>query len=70
MHMGVGTLACPDCDAPVFLGPRPMSPADPLWRGFCGRDGHVRDFLSLRGQPTRADARRGARQSGLPAARR
>ena len=52
MQMAVGTLACPDCDAPVFLGPRPMSPADPLWCGFCGREGHVRDFLSL-GEPTR-----------------
>ena len=53
MHVAVGTLACPDCDAPAFLGLRPMSPADPLWCGFCGREGHVRDFLSL-GEPTRA----------------
>jgi hypothetical protein len=28
-EMAVGTLACPDCDAPAFLGPLPMSPADP-----------------------------------------
>ena len=53
MQMAVGTLACPDCDAPVSLGGRPMSPADPLWCGFCGREGRVRDFLSL-GDPTRA----------------
>ena len=53
MQMAVGTLACPDCDAPAFLGPRPTSPAEPLWCGFCGREGHVRDFLSL-GEPTRA----------------
>jgi hypothetical protein len=53
MQMAVGTLACPDCDAPAFLGPRPMSPAEPLWCGFCGREGRLRDFLSL-GEPTRA----------------
>jgi len=53
MQMAVGTLACPDCDAPVFLGGRPRSPADPLWCGFCGREGHLRDFLTL-GEPTRA----------------
>ena len=53
MQMAVGTLACPDCDAPAFHGPRPMSPAEPLWCGFCGREGPLRDFLSL-GEPTRA----------------
>ena len=53
MQLAVGTLACPDCDAPAFLGPRPKSPADPLWCGFCGREGRLRDFLSL-GEPTRA----------------
>ena len=52
-EMAVGTLACPDCDAPAYLGPRPMSPADPLWCSFCGREGRVRDFLSL-GEPTRS----------------
>ena len=67
LEMAVGTLACPDCDAPVFLGGRPMSPADPLWCGFCGHDGHVRDFLSL-GEPTRA-THVVVRVSGLPARR-
>ena len=51
-QLAVGTLACPDCDAPVFLGTLPRSPADPLSCGFCGHDGRVRDFLSL-GEPTR-----------------
>lgn len=50
--LAVGTLACPGCDAPVFLGGAPRSPADALSCGFCGHDGPVRDFLSL-GEPTR-----------------
>ena len=46
-----GTLACPDCDAPVApVGA--MSPADALDCPVCGRHGAVRDFLSL-GEPTR-----------------
>lgn len=67
MQMAVGTLACPDCDAPAFLGSRPMSPADRLWCGFCGREGRVRDFLSL-GEPTRA-THVVVRVSNLPARR-
>jgi hypothetical protein len=51
-QLAVGTLSCPDCDAPVFLGVGPRSPADSLSCGFCGHDGRVRDFLSL-GEPTR-----------------
>ena len=66
-EIAVGTLACPDCDAPAFLG-RSMSPADPLWCAFCGREGHVREFLSL-GEPTRA-THVVVRVSGLPARRR
>jgi hypothetical protein len=49
--LAVGTLACPDCDAPVALG-SPVGPADPLACPFCGRAGAVRDFLAL-GEPTR-----------------
>jgi hypothetical protein len=51
-QLAVGTLACPECDAPVFLGTGARSPADPLSCGFCDHDGRVRDFLSL-GEPTR-----------------
>lgn len=47
-----GTLACPDCDAPVALTGGPVAPADQLACPFCGRDGSVRDFLSLT-RPTR-----------------
>jgi uncharacterized Zn-finger protein len=64
MQMAVGTLACPDCDVPVFLGPRPMAPADPLSCPFCGRAGRLRQFLSL-GEPTRP-TRVVVRVSGLP----
>lgn len=46
-----GTLACPECDAPVSPA-GPVGPADPLACGFCGTEGRVRDFLTL-GQPTR-----------------
>ena len=51
-ELAVGTLSCPDCDAPVILGGVRRSPAAPLSCGFCGHDGRVRDFLSL-GEPTR-----------------
>ena len=42
--LGVGTLACPVCDAPVALGRAHVSPAAPLGCPFCAS---VRDFLSL-----------------------
>jgi hypothetical protein len=45
--LGVGTLACERCDAPVAAGPRPLSLTDPLRCPFCHHDGRVRDFLSL-----------------------
>jgi len=66
-QVAVGTLACPDCDAPALPAPGPMSPADPLWCAFCGHDGRVRDFLLL-GEPTRA-THVVVRVSGLPARR-
>jgi hypothetical protein len=46
-QLASGTLACPECDAPVFPGDRPVSPAAPLACPFCGQSGAVRDFLSL-----------------------
>ena len=49
--LGTGTLACPGCDAPVALaGTR--RPSEALSCPFCGRDGALRDFLSL-AAPTR-----------------
>jgi hypothetical protein len=50
--LGVGTLACLSCDAPVGIGADPVSLADQLTCPFCGRAGTVRDFLSL-APPTR-----------------
>jgi hypothetical protein len=46
-----GTLACPECDAPVApLGA--LGPADGLDCPVCGHGAAVRDFLTL-GEPTR-----------------
>ncbi|MGB9183579.1 MAG: hypothetical protein WCB67_05900 [Solirubrobacteraceae bacterium] len=47
-----GTLACPECDAPVAIGGQPRSLADWLTCPFCQHSGRVRDFLSL-ASPTR-----------------
>lgn len=51
-HLALGTLACPDCDAPVLPPPGPFSPADPLDCAFCRHSAAAREFLSL-GPPTR-----------------
>jgi hypothetical protein len=56
--LGVGTLACPECDAPVLLaGPR--RPQDTLSCGYCGRAGALREFLSLAApsRPARVEVR-------------
>jgi hypothetical protein len=46
-----GTLACPECDAPVApVGSMALSAS--LWCPVCGAFGAVRDFLSLE-PPTR-----------------
>ncbi|HEU4973786.1 MAG TPA: hypothetical protein VFT50_01755 [Baekduia sp.] len=50
--VALGTMACPDCDAPVAPEGGGLSPAAPVSCPFCGRDGAVRDFLSLT-TPTR-----------------
>jgi len=51
-HLGMGTLACPVCDAPVAIGADRLSPADAMHCPFCAHGAPVRDFLSL-GEPTR-----------------
>jgi hypothetical protein len=58
-RLAIGTLACPDCDAPIAPPPAPLSPADPLGCGYCLRAGAVRDFLSLAApaRPTRVEVR-------------
>jgi predicted RNA-binding Zn-ribbon protein involved in translation (DUF1610 family) len=50
-RLGTGTLACPECDAPV-LGVGRLAVTDALGCPFCGHTAVVRDFLSL-AQPTR-----------------
>jgi hypothetical protein len=45
--LATGTLACPECDAPVAPGPHPLSPASGLRCPMCDHAGAVRDFLSL-----------------------
>ena len=47
-----GTLACPQCDAPVSPGAGALSPAEALQCPVCDHAGAVRDFLSL-ATPTR-----------------
>ncbi|EHN12212.1 hypothetical protein PAI11_08880 [Patulibacter medicamentivorans] len=57
--LGIGTLACPICDAPVAPGPGPMSPADAIGCPLCGHGAAVRDFLSLAApsRPARVEVR-------------
>ena len=50
--LGVGTLACPRCDAPVAPAAGGISVTAALGCPFCLHTGRVRDFLSL-GAPTR-----------------
>jgi uncharacterized paraquat-inducible protein A len=45
-RLATGTLACPDCDAPVAPAGR-MSPAQPAACPYCGHAAALRDFLSL-----------------------
>jgi uncharacterized paraquat-inducible protein A len=55
-RMASGTLACPECDAPVSPTGR-MTPADALACPYCAHGGAVRDFLSLASpaRPARVD---------------
>jgi hypothetical protein len=50
-QLGAGTLACPECDAPVALA-GPVTPRDRLLCPYCWHSAAVRDFLSL-APPTR-----------------
>jgi hypothetical protein len=50
--LGIGTLACPECDAPVGIGPGALSPASILTCPFCSHRAALRHFLSLT-PPTR-----------------
>jgi len=50
-RLAAGTLACPQCDAPVALT-GVLTPTDALACSFCEHAGTVRDFLTL-GEPSR-----------------
>ena len=52
-HLATGSLACPDCDAPVVLTSGRARPTDPLRCPFCDHAAALRDFLSL-ATPARA----------------
>src|SRR3954452_3816571 len=73
-HMADGTLACPECDAPVAIArARPVTA--PLTCPYCAHAGPLRDFLSLTAptRPARVSVRvslRPARSSSSPGARR
>ena len=49
--LAIGTLACPECDAPIAPPPSGLAPADLLGCGFCSHAAAVRDFLSLAPPP-------------------
>jgi DNA-directed RNA polymerase subunit RPC12/RpoP len=51
-RLAAGTLACGQCDAPIAIGPEPVSVVDQLVCPYCRHRGLVRDFLSL-ALPTR-----------------
>ena len=58
-RLATGTLACPDCDAPVALAGRRLAPAADLECPFCGHAGALREFLSLDvpSRPARVEVR-------------
>jgi hypothetical protein len=64
-RLGVGTLACNRCDAPIAIGSEPLSLTTPLTCPFCGTPGRLRDFLSMAAptRPARVVVRIGARRS-------
>lgn len=58
-RLGEGTLACPDCDAPVQPPAYPAAVTAPVACSWCGRSGPLRSFLSLASpaRPTRVVVR-------------
>lgn len=71
--MAEGTLACPECDAPVAPpGGSALTPPAPLSCPYCGHQGRVRDFLSLEApsRPARVVVRVTDRGHGVRISRR
>jgi hypothetical protein len=50
--LAVATLACPECDAPIAVGDRSLTPAQQLDCPYCRNVAPLREFLSLE-KPTR-----------------
>jgi hypothetical protein len=50
--LATGTLACPQCDAPVAPALGGMRPVEPLRCPYCWHTAPARDFLSLE-EPSR-----------------
>ncbi|WP_354699323.1 hypothetical protein DSM112329_05035 [Paraconexibacter sp. AEG42_29] len=46
-YLGLGTMACPECDAPVALPPGSFAPVTAMECPYCAHLGRVRDFLTL-----------------------
>jgi hypothetical protein len=67
-RLAEGTLACPDCDAPVAPDGS-LRPAEPIACPYCRHAGAVRDFLSLGAptRPARVEVRVTARAAGWAA---
>jgi len=63
-QIGVGTLACARCDAPVALGSGPHPPTVSLTCPFCAHRAPLREFLSLAApaRPARVVVRLAARR--------
>jgi hypothetical protein len=51
-RLASGTLACPECDAPVALGPGATGVTTVISCPYCAHSAPVREFLSL-AAPTR-----------------
>jgi hypothetical protein len=51
-RLASGTHACPECDAPVAIGPGAVAVTAPIVCPYCARSGPLREFLSL-AAPTR-----------------
>ena len=64
--LGIGTIACARCDAPVGIGPGPIAVTGTLTCPYCGHHGAAREFLSLRPptRPTRVEVRVALRDRG------
>lgn len=58
-RLALGTLACPECDAPVALAGRRLAPSAALACPYCGHGGVLREFLSLAvpARPARVEVR-------------